>query len=284
MGIIADLHMHSNHSDGDLSPAELMRMARSKGVEAVSLTDHDNMSGLHEAKMQARALGMRFINGVEISTGSDGRTHLLAYGLDMNNPEINNILSKIRAERTERFREMARKTEDLLHVQINTEYIIKNNKGSLGRPHIADELVRLGIVKGRNEAFDRFLNENGPLYVKQNERRTSEIIEIVKKEKGIPVLAHPGLIHKPQENVTALIMEWIECGLAGIEVYYPAHQKDMYEPWLSIARRNKLLVTGGSDFHRTADQDKDHGSIGGISHDWKDIESDIVDLFNAVKQ
>lgn len=277
MNVIADLHMHSNCSDGQYSPEELMTLAASKGLNTVSLTDHDTVSGTERARKAAASLGLRFISGVEISTGKGGEVHVLGYGLDENDARLCAFLEKQRVSREERIPKMLKKLSEL-GLPLDATSVYARAAGSVGRPHIADEMIKMGYVRDREEAFNRYLKAGAAAYVPRENVDTAEVISLILAWGGVPVLAHPGLIREDIETVKTMIRKWVGIGLEGLEVYYPEHRKDSYEPWLTIAGELGLLMTGGSDFHSDADNDKDHGSIGSVAAEWKSAERDISEL------
>lgn len=277
-----DLHMHSLSSDGVFSPSELVKKAAEAGITLMALTDHDDVSGIEEARTEADQQGICFIPGTEISTGPNGRTHLLVYGKRaVEDQRLTECLLFFRKDREDRFLRMCELVKEKLHVEVDGEKLIRENRGSIGRPHMADELVRLNIVQDRDEAFRKYIGDGGPCYVPHPEFSTARAIRLARGCGGIPVLAHPGLI-KDRNRLFHVLPEWLDAGLMGLEVYYPAHKKGQYEPWLSIARENDLLVTGGSDFHAPEDLDEDHGLIGCTSADWTRMKEDADRLMEKL--
>ncbi|MBO2517674.1 MAG: hypothetical protein CW338_10500 [Clostridiales bacterium] len=274
---IADLHMHSSCSDGQYDPTELMKKAHEKGVNIISLTDHDTMLGTKAARDAAVQLGMRFISGVEISSGEGGDVHVLGYGLNEDDSQLNDFLTAQRTSRETRIAEMLEKLEKL-GFPLDKERIFARAAGSIGRPHIADEMVEMNYVTGPNEAFDKYLNEGAPAYVPRKKVDTETAISLICELGGIPVLAHPGLIKEDFKAVERSIHKWCEFGLKGLEVYYPAHQKTGFELWRSLAADCGLIMTGGSDFHKEADEDDDHGMIASMAGYWRDQSVDTGKL------
>lgn len=278
MSMNADLHMHSTCSDGQYAPEELMELAFANGANVVSLTDHDTVSGVKRAREAAGTLGMCFIGGIEISTGEGGEIHVLGYGIDEDNRDLKAYLDRQRESRKDRIPKVLNKLNDL-GIHLDIDRVFARASGSVGRPHIADEMVDAGYVAGREEAFNKYLKEGAAAYVPRDVTDTAEAIGLIRGCGGIPVLAHPGLIKKDTDTVKRLIAEWTGNGLMGLEVYYPAHKKNGYEPWLELAKEYGLLVTGGSDFHKDADTGEDHGGIASVSRDWIRVEQDIDSLF-----
>lgn len=273
----ADLHMHSTCSDGKYTPEELMTLAYRNGVDTVSLTDHDTVLGTERARKTAEILGMRFVSGVEISTGKDGETHVLGYGLDENDPRLNGFLEKQKISREERIPKMLAKLE-AMGMPLSRDRIFARAFGSIGRPHIAAEMVEMEYVRSTEEAFELYLKQGAAAYVPRTEVDTAEVISSIREWGGVPVLAHPGLIKENVETVKGSIVKWIDRGLMGLEVFYPAHRACGYEPWLSFAKEHSLIISGGSDFHTDHDKDKDHGGIASVSDDWNSAEKDIENL------
>jgi len=186
----------------------------------LSITDHDSTEGLEEALRQPLPAGLRLIPGIEISAGGEGACHLLGYGIRHQDPHFQAQLSLFR-------------TRQALAGQ-----------GALGRPHLADALVEKKVVRSRKEAFQKFLNHNGPAYVPGDAPPSKEIIALIRAAGGVPVLAHPAY-YSNEDYLKKLADE----GLMGIEVYYPDVSRALRERFLTLAAQFNLIATGGSDYH-----------------------------------
>lgn len=238
-----DLHTHSWCSDGTCSPAELVRRAREKGVEALALTDHDTVSGWTEARREARRLGVRLACGIELNTREGDQVHVLGYGIDPRSAPLTRSLALFRRRRRERLARIIGRLR-ALDVEIEVDDFPAETRCSIGRPHVADALCRKGIVRDRKEAFRRFLRKGGPAYVPSMGPAMDEAIEAVRAAGGWACLAHPGMIARSFD-----VGPWVDIGLEGLEVYYPGHSRAQTSRLLETAERYGLAVTGGSDYH-----------------------------------
>jgi len=242
----ADLHTHTRASDGLHTPTELVQMARDKGLEAVAVTDHDTVAGVSEAVAVGRQLGVDVLPGVEISTLYEGvEVHVLGYAVDIEDPVFLRRLEELRNVRDVRNRMIVERLQQLgIDIHLDEVYAKRQYGGNVGRPHIAAELVELGVVRTIAEAFDRFLAQGRPAYVPRPKLDPAEAIAVVKAAGGVPVLAHPGLIGDDR-----LVRAAIAAGVMGIEAYHTDHselQQEFYARW---GRDAGLVVTGGTDSH-----------------------------------
>ncbi|WP_374711266.1 PHP domain-containing protein [Symbiobacterium terraclitae] len=241
----ADLHNHTTASDGTLSPAEQVRWAASQGLAAVGITDHDTIAGWAEARAAAREAGIEVVPGCELSTevGST-EVHILAYYFDPGEPQMAELLARMRGGRRRRVEQAVAKLHELGYREVSLERILARGGESVGRPHIAAELVEIGVVRTLTEAFERFLAHGRPAYVPRPKLKPDEAIAAVRRAGGVPVLAHPGLIGDDR-----WVREAIAAGIMGIEAYHTDHndlQRQFYARWGCDAG---LVVTGGSDSH-----------------------------------
>jgi hypothetical protein len=243
----ADLHTHSNCSDGVLSPAALVELAVSRGVEIMALTDHDSMEGLPEAAQAAsRYPGFTLIPGVEMSTDiPTGEVHVLGYFLDPKDAQLQEELARLRDTRWDRGRRMVEKLHDL-GVNISWERVQAiAGGGAVGRPHVAQALLEKGHVGTVQEAFDRYIGRNGPAYAERAKMTPAEAVAFLRERRAFPVLAHP----RENGSLEELLPALQEAGLGGMEVYYQDYDEASVERLLTIARSHGLLPTGGSDYH-----------------------------------
>ena len=274
-----DLHLHTNASDGVYSADEVARLVQRSGVTLFSITDHDTLAALPRAAQAAYDRGLAFIPGVEISTEGDEEIHILGYGVSAEDSVLNELFSRLAAQREDRIRRMGERLE-ALGMPVPTEEIIRNAGSSVGRPHLGRAMVEKGYAATVQEAFDRFLGNGRPAYLPRETPTASEVIALLRSRGAVPVLAHPGQIRKPMEQLLPLLRAWIDAGLSGIEVYHPANRGN-YPKWLAFARENRLLVTGGSDFH---DHSPIHGRIGETAAEWPTALQDGWALFRRAKQ
>jgi predicted metal-dependent phosphoesterase TrpH len=245
-----DLHTHSTASDGKLSPAELMRHARSVGIEVIALTDHDTLSGLEEAAEEAARVDIEFIPGIEISAENDpGTLHMLGYFIDPSNSELIETLAWLRGGRDDRNQIILAKLAEL-GCPLDWEEVAALAGGeSMGRPHIATAMVNRGYVSSFNDAFERYLGKGAAAYTDRLKMTPEIAIDRIRSAGGLPVLAHPQTLSLNDEELSDLLDRLTSLGLAGIEVYYYSHSADETDLYLTLARRYGLVVTGGSDFH-----------------------------------
>ncbi len=250
-----DFHAHTTASDGSLSPTELVAKASGLGLAALAVTDHDTVAGLAEAREAAQAVGLELIPGVELSVEDDkGRFHLLGYGFDTDNPELAETLVALRVARAERNTQMAEKMKELGLPVTMDDVRAEAGEASevIARPHFAQALIKKGIVKSVQEAFDRYLATGKPLYLPKQGLTAHEAIVLLHRAGGVAVMAHPGLVPQSASALAARVEHLTtDDGLDGIEAYYSQHSPADTERFLALAGRLGLLVTGGSDFHGT---------------------------------
>lgn len=245
-----DLHTHSSASDGELSPSDLIGHGVKNGLKALALTDHDTVAGIAEARSRAAELGLDFVAGVEIEIDFDpGEFHLLGLGLDERNPELLRALAELADARASRNEQIV----ELFHregISIDLEEIgFLAGTQSIGRPHIAEALVRKGLVRGRQEAFDKYLGKGRPFYLPKDCLALEVALRLIRVAGGLAVVAHPYSLFIGKPKLAALMDEWKTMGVAGIEAYHPAAKLGQCRILERMARQRGFLVTAGSDFH-----------------------------------
>lgn len=244
-----DLHTHSLHSDGTTSPAEIVREAASIGLAGVSLTDHDTVTGWPEARAAAAQEGLSFLPGLEITTRFGHRsTHLLAYGVDVSRGGLADELLAVREARHSRARVMV----DRLAVDYDIAWeavLAEGDERTVGRPHIADALVRAGYYADRSTVFAEILHPRSPYYVPTYATDTAEAIGLVREAGGIAVLAHPAASRQRGPVAEEALEELADAGLWGVELDHPENREDWLTGIRAVVARRGLAVTGASDFH-----------------------------------
>ena len=253
---IIDLHIHSNASDGSYTPQEIVKMALDKKISAISITDHDTIQGSKIALSEGIPPSIDFVTGVEISTDvpsvctASSSLHMLGYFIKLDNPLLNSTLDALQTARVERTPQMLDRLK-LSGIIISHEEVQDTiGESQPGRPHLAKVLLKKGIVRSFQEAFDRFLGKGKPAYVEKYKLSAEKAIEIIIGAGGIPVLAHPFLLQlKNNDELEQLILHLKKCGLEGIEAIYPEHTPENVSLYKKIASKYNLLVTGGTDFH-----------------------------------
>lgn len=247
-----DLHLHSTFSDGHYSPEEVMHMAREVGLSAVALADHDNVDGIDAAMLAGSALGLEVISAVELSTQwNDYKDiHLLGYGFDHHDKTLQFKLSELRDFREHRNEHIVVRVNEKLKAEgrslLDLSAVKEKAGGTIGRPHIAMALLDLGHVQTKDEAFERYLV---PCNVEKRFFPIEEAIAMIHQAGGAAVLAHPPYITPDRRLLEAMVMGLTKMGLDGIEAYNNGADNDSIDWTISLARRNRLVVTGGTDFH-----------------------------------
>lgn len=244
---MVDLHMHSTASDGTDTPCTIITKCRKLGLKLSSVTDHDTIDSQQEALETARELKIRYLTGVEFSVRHTGELHILGYGIDTENKELRSMMDELREARVNRVHEIIRAVQ-ACGMKIDFEDVVRFAQGNtLGRPHVALALIEKGYACDLQDAFTRYLNEEGSCYVQRRKLNPQQAIEMIRKTGGVPVLAHPKFVRTG--SIEVVIKELGELGLMGIEAYYPAHSDADVERYVSIAEKNNLMVTCGSDYH-----------------------------------
>jgi len=243
----ADLHVHTTASDGRFSPAELVAKAAGQGMEVMAITDHDSVEGVAPALEAVRAFpSLKVIPGVEIGTDvPDGEVHVLGYFINYLDDALVDKLADLRDSRRTRAKKMIAKLGHLgVHIEWERVEEIAGS-GSVGRPHVAQAIMEKGYVQSLKEAFARYIGRNGPAYAEREKMTPQQVVELVVRVGGLPVLAHPADI----EDLEEVIPRLQRAGLAGMEVYYNAYASVTIQHLASLARKHHLIATGGSDFH-----------------------------------
>ncbi len=251
-----DLHVHSTASDGSLSPLEILELARDRGIKAIAITDHDSIDGIKEITDQLQAFPVEFMTGVEISCTPPrdfetiGSVHLLGYGFSLYDRNLNLMLSAAKLSREQRNPKIISKLNQAgLDISL-AEIFARFGTGQAGRPHIAELMKEKGFVSSFKEAFDTWLGKGKPAYVDKFKVSCKKAIQTILDAGGIPVLAHPGLLAFNRTRDLEVFLDiLISYGLQGMEVFYTDHDTHQTEYFANLARKKKLLVTGGSDFH-----------------------------------
>jgi len=271
-----DLHSHSFHSDGVLSPAAVAARAKANGVDVWALTDHDELSGIAAARTAAEAIDLRFIAGVEISITWAGKTiHIVGLDIDECDPTLVQGLSSVRNGRLLRGREMS---EQLERVGISGAFEgalqFAENPEMLGRTHFARFLVESGVCATVSEVFQNYLVEGKPGFVPHRWATLEESVSWIRSAGGRAVIAHPGRYGLDDMRLGALIDSFRDLGGEGIEVVTGSHTPDQYAQFARIAKQSQLLASRGSDFHGPEESRVDIGSLPNLPADLKPVWHD----------
>jgi predicted metal-dependent phosphoesterase TrpH len=241
----ADLHLHTQFSDGTFTPEELVERASNLGFSAIALTDHDTVEGCARAGTACAAANIEFISGTELTAEhADTEVHILAYFVDTQNQVLLTRIGEFQTVRQNRIREMVAALNKLgIPLQAESVFALANCK-SPGRPHVARALVKEKLIGNLDEAFERYLKKGRPAWIPKTKMSALESVELIHQAGGLAVMAHPGL-NRSDDIIPALVA----AGLDGIECFHTKHSTAMAERYLGIADKYHLLVTGGSDCH-----------------------------------
>lgn len=246
-----DLHTHTTASDGRCTPDDLVARATAAGVTVLAVTDHDTVAGCDAVAAACAGAGIAFVPGIEITAICDGADlHMLGYFIDRRSPALAAFLAEQRQRRIDRIREIVARLETLgmpLDADAILQPGLRDHGKAAGRPWIARALVEKGHVANVSEAFDRWLSRGRPAFVPRAGGSPGEVIAQIHDAGGIASLAHPGLSDRDERDDR--IEGFAHDGLDAIEVFHSEHDTRATERYLSLARRLKLAVSGGSDFH-----------------------------------
>ena len=273
MVIMIDLHTHSNASDGDYSPALLVKEAVKRGLTALALTDHDTLGGLEGAEKEAAAAGIYFIPGIEINIswagegnvsgpGPGGEFHLLGLGIRSPSPAFLEAIGELSRRRDARNREILERFREL-SIEADWEDVLALSGGhSVGRPHFASLLVNRKIVKNREQAFARYLKPGKPLFVPKAGLGFERAAALISESGGIPVLAHPMSLFVAWGRLPDLVKALKDRGLMGLEAWHPTAKAKSCRRLEDLGKALGLYITEGSDFHGAVRPDRKLGCSG----------------------
>ena len=248
---LIDMHTHTNYSDGDYSPTELIELAKKQNIKILGITDHDTLEGIKNVPKNIK--GIKVIHGIELTAKvSKGRMHILGYNIDINNEELNDKMSWLKDKSTNSVISLIEQLKKDYKIYFTHEEIkeLINSNHNLGRPDLARLLIKKGYVKTVQEAFDKYLIAAYDKTRKVNKNlKPEECIKLILNSGGIPVLAHPHSLELDNKQLEILLRKMIKQGLKGIEVYHSNNTKEEEEFYLYLANKYKLLISGGSDYH-----------------------------------
>jgi predicted metal-dependent phosphoesterase TrpH len=239
-----DLHSHTNYSDGFNTPIELIDKAKIKGIDVLSITDHDNLAAIEQATEYGKEVGVEIIPGVEISSDiMDREIHILGYFVEPGNIELERYLEFFRAERLKRADRIVKKL-NVIGISLKLDDVLKIARDSaVGRPHIAQAMVEGGFTNSYYEAFNKFIGNGCIAYEKKVHVSPRSAFKIISDSGGLSFIAHPGIMPEP------ILKELIESGVDGIEVVHPSHNSHLVKFYRGIVNEYFLLESGGSDYH-----------------------------------
>lgn len=254
----ADLHLHTVFSDGTYSPAELISAGAGAGLAAIAVVDHDTVGGIAVTMAEGARSGIEVIPGIELTAEEEGcEIHILGYLIDYRSRPLLEKLEVLKHNRIERIYKILEKLKDKMGVTLMPEAVFGiAAKGTVGRLHVAQAMVKEKIVGSVFEAFKKYIGDKSPAYVLGFRFSPQEAIRLIREAKGIAVLAHPYSLGRDD-----FIPRFVGYGLMGLEAYYPEHTPGMTSFYLEEAEKYGLLVTGGSDCHGAAKPEVRIGSV-----------------------
>jgi predicted metal-dependent phosphoesterase TrpH len=246
-----DLHTHTTFSDGTDTPTQLINKALAAGITTIALTDHDSISGWQEATTALRP-GICLVPGAEVSCQTlDGiSVHILGLLFDSSNTELIDTLEKTRENRFGRMEKIIAKINEA-GIEISMSEVLEqlSDGATLGRPHLADALIKKGVVASREEAFTQMLHNHSKYYVSHYSPTPEVVIKLIKDAGGVSVIAHPMASHRGRTISLDTFGSLIQAGLDGIEVDHRDHSAEEKTQLISLAKESKLVMTGASDYH-----------------------------------
>ncbi len=260
-----DLHVHSTASDGTCTPEELVTLAKSAGLSAFAITDHDSITGIAEGMAAAKDTDIEVIPGVELSCDYNGlEVHMVGLYIDPEHEELATRLARfkyLRESRNERMVELLAKEG----FDITFEKLLAENPDCvITRGNIARYLVEHGCVKDRATVFEKYLGDGCKCYVEREKITPIEAVELIHRAGGLAFLAHPLLYKMSTDSLRQLLTELKEHGLDGFEAIYSTYQPGDERNMKNLAKELELMISGGSDFHGS---NKPHISLGtGMGH------------------
>lgn len=253
---LIDMHAHTNYSDGELSPYELIKLAIERNIGTLAITDHDTLLGVKQIDKDNTLIkdnDIRIINGIELSAkAKKGQIHILGYNININDEYLNRKMSILRDNSLHSVLSIMEQLKIIYGIRFSYDDIkeLINSNHNLGRPDLARLCIKYGYATTVKEAFEKYLEEaKKRVSVSNKGLPYQECIELISNSGGVPVLAHPKSLKLDEKEFLIVLNDMIECGLKGIEVYHSTHTKEEMDYYLKIANEYNLLVSGGSDYH-----------------------------------
>ena len=245
-----DLHVHTTASDGQYTPSQIIQKASEKNIKVIAITDHDTTAGLKEALEEGKKLGVTVVPGIELNiTFPTGEFHLLGHGLKEPSKSLTNIVENVIKNRNDRNLQIIEKM-NADGVPLTIEEITNDYPNTvIGRPHFAAELVKLKVVKNRQQAFDQYLARGRKWYVPRICTNLDEAIVAIRDSGGVPVLAHPMSLYLSWGRLPDFLKDCYEKGIVGIEAFHPGARVTECLRLEELGRKLGFIITAGSDFH-----------------------------------
>lgn len=257
------MHNHSTRSDGMLSPTQLIELAARRGVDAIALTDHDTVEGVHEAAQAAQRLGVGFVPGVEISVSwGDTTLHIVGLQIDPDSEPLREGLDSIRSGRVGRARRMGEALARLGFANtFEAALEIAGDERTLSRTHFARHLAESGAVKDTQQAFDKYLAKGKPAYVPHLWATLEDAVSWIRAAGGVAVVAHPGRYDLKPMFRDEMLKQFAGCGGRAIEVITGSHRPEQYAHWQRIALEQGFLASRGADYHGPGESPCEPGQL-----------------------
>ena len=245
-----DLHVHTTASDGQYTPSQIIQKASEKNIKVIAITDHDTTAGLKEALEEGKKLGVTVVPGIELNiTFPTGEFHLLGHGLKEPSKSLTNIVENVIKNRNDRNLQIIEKM-NADGIPLTIEEITNDYPDTvIGRPHFAAELVKLKVVKTRQQAFDQYLARGRKWYVPRICTNLDEAIVAIRDSGGVPVLAHPMSLYLSWGRLPDFLKDCYEKGIVGIEAFHPGARVTECLRLEELGRKLGFIITAGSDFH-----------------------------------
>lgn len=265
-----DFHVHTSASDGKKSPDQVVKEAVNNNLDIIAITDHDTTGGIKKAIDTSKDFNIRIIPGIELSTLHNGESiHILGFFKDdsYTKIEFQNFLKEIDDSRIKRAEQMIINLKKYFNIELDFQKILKDSRGIIARPHIANAILESGYDYSWNCIFDKLISKDSPAYVPTKKVTIPEGISLLKKYNAVTVLAHPALIRKtPVEDLMKLDFD-------GIEAIYPTNKKSTTKRFIKLAEKHNKFITAGSDYHGIGEVDTKHGNIGAVSLTGEHLET-----------
>jgi len=246
---VIDLHMHSVHSDGSMTPTELVLHAKERGISAIALTDHDSVSGIDEALDAGQKYGVEVVPGIEFSVTSNTETHILGYYIDHKNPRFKDVMQGVMKCREIRMRNTAIKLQQLGFDITYEDALALAPDGMIGRAHYARAMMDKGMIASVKEGFEKYLGCGKPAFDGTQSLTPYQAVELITELGGVSFVAHPHLIRIGDEELTSFLTDLKSHGLDGIEGYYNEYTPEMQDYFQAKAKELGLAISGGTDYH-----------------------------------
>ncbi len=283
---LVDLHIHSNYSDGTCTVEEVCARAVQSGMQVIALSDHDTTNGLKPMRramedVNRERLRITLIPAIEMSSGDNGLTHMLGYGIADGTEPLRSELMVLRRKRAERIHETGELLKRMTGLDLPADFLKQADDPdyTVGRMHVARLLIKQGIVQSVDEAFQKYLGVGKPAYLPLQHLSTEDAIGVLIASRAVPVLAHPMRMKIGREELDRLLARLKDAGLMGLEVYHPSASNTDVKHLYRLAQKHELLVTGGSDFHGDRSMKT---PIGEYPAGWRTWKQDLEALQNII--